>query len=475
MTVNKKIQKVKWKLLVSFKTELLTEYLIQKNHYRMANVAGLPFKKRLIIDNDVYNDSAELFNVFLKIDKNLYSVANKIFNQVKRRSSRLLQYSRFISRNDFTVLVDRQLLKVFVHWLKLYEEVVFLIGAPGRLDEFLEDKIKEELRQYNIENVKDIFGVLSYPNCLSGAVKEKADLMELAVKNKLDNADINRHYIKYSWINLTLLAGELYTVNDIRNKIKQLSGNKEIEKELNNIRNGIGENQKLFLSLKKHYRFSKKFLKLVRLFQSATCFRTARLDWLNQACALMRPMLLEVAKRLGLTSEELIYCLPEEILNSLKRKKMTVAKKEIHRRMNKYLMVTLEGKYPQLILGHEIDKIKKSLMHEFAEKEIRGTIAYPGIVRGIVKIVKDRTELSKVKENDVLVSKLTTPDFVPAMEMASAIVTDLGGITSHAAIVARELKKPCIIGTRNATQILKDGDLVEVDTNNGVVKILKKK
>ncbi len=69
---------------------------------------------------------------------------------------------------------------------------------------------------------------------------------------------------------------------------------------------------------------------------------------------------------------------------------------------------------------------------------------------------------------------MTTPDFIPAMKKASAIITDEGGITCHAAIVSRELKKPCIIGTTNATKILRNGDSVEVDANNGIVKILER-
>lgn len=69
---------------------------------------------------------------------------------------------------------------------------------------------------------------------------------------------------------------------------------------------------------------------------------------------------------------------------------------------------------------------------------------------------------------------MTSVDFVPIMKRASAFVTDEGGITSHASIVSREMNKPCIIGTKIATQVLKDGDLVEVDANNGVVKILKR-
>ena len=68
---------------------------------------------------------------------------------------------------------------------------------------------------------------------------------------------------------------------------------------------------------------------------------------------------------------------------------------------------------------------------------------------------------------------MTTPDYIPAMKKAAAFVTDEGGITCHAAIIAREMKKPCIVGTKIATQILHDGDLVEVDADKGVVRIIK--
>jgi len=68
---------------------------------------------------------------------------------------------------------------------------------------------------------------------------------------------------------------------------------------------------------------------------------------------------------------------------------------------------------------------------------------------------------------------MTRPGTIVACNQAAAIITDEGGITSHAAVIARELKIPCIVGTKHATQVLKDGDLVEVNANRGVVKIIK--
>jgi len=75
---------------------------------------------------------------------------------------------------------------------------------------------------------------------------------------------------------------------------------------------------------------------------------------------------------------------------------------------------------------------------------------------------------------DIIVAVMTRPDYVPAMKKAAAIITDEGGITCHAAIISRELKKPCVIGTKIATQVLNDGDLVEVDADEGVVRVLER-
>ena len=105
--------------------------------------------------------------------------------------------------------------------------------------------------------------------------------------------------------------------------------------------------------------------------------------------------------------------------------------------------------------------------------ELNGQCACKGKVQGTAKIIKDKKDYNKFNAGDVLVSWATNPNMVPLMKRASAIVTDEGGVTCHAAIVSRELGIPCVIGTRFATKILKDGQLVEVDATRGTVKIKK--
>ncbi len=100
---------------------------------------------------------------------------------------------------------------------------------------------------------------------------------------------------------------------------------------------------------------------------------------------------------------------------------------------------------------------------------LEGLAASPGVGVGPVKIIKSADELSRVKDGDVLVAVMTNPDFVPAMRRASAILTDEGGRTSHAAIVSRELGIPAVVGSRMATKILKEGEIITVDGSTGRV------
>ena len=103
------------------------------------------------------------------------------------------------------------------------------------------------------------------------------------------------------------------------------------------------------------------------------------------------------------------------------------------------------------------------------EAILTGVAASPGAASGVVKIIRDPSQIDKIIDGDILVAEMTTPDFVPAMKRAVGIITDRGGRTAHAAIVSRELGIPCIVGTERATSLLKDGQEVTVDGSSGKV------
>jgi len=128
----------------------------------------------------------------------------------------------------------------------------------------------------------------------------------------------------------------------------------------------------------------------------------------------------------------------------------------------------------ELLLNTEarqlIGKISKINLEDI--NEIKGTVANKGVIKGRVKLVFLEQDLDKVQIGDVIVTTMTRPEWVPVMKFAGAYVTDAGSVLCHAAIVSREFNKPCIINTKIATQVLHDGDLVEVDADNGIVRKL---
>ena len=184
----------------------------------------------------------------------------------------------------------------------------------------------------------------------------------------------------------------------------------------------------------------------------------------------------DIAKNYKVDFKDLGYFTLDELGQCLKKDKLDI---NIITRRKKHSCVIikagdqlkvriLEGsgikKYGRIV--KEIEKYKKS-------PTIKGLIAQPGYAKGIVKIFKSYHDIKHIKMGDILVAATTHPNYLPAMKKAAAFITDEGGIASHAAIVAREFKKPCIVGTKIATRVLNDGDLVEVDANNGVIRILK--
>ncbi len=102
--------------------------------------------------------------------------------------------------------------------------------------------------------------------------------------------------------------------------------------------------------------------------------------------------------------------------------------------------------------------------------EVSGQVAFQGKVSGKVRRIMSVEQVDELEEGEILLAPMTLPEYVPAMKKAAAFVTDEGGVMCHAAIMAREFKKPCIIGTKIATKVFQDGDMVEVDAEKGIVK-----
>ncbi|MBU0597984.1 hypothetical protein KKF61_03220 [Patescibacteria group bacterium] len=183
----------------------------------------------------------------------------------------------------------------------------------------------------------------------------------------------------------------------------------------------------------------------------------------------MQPVLREITKRLKITLKEARLMLKGEIKDGLLKNKVN---HQALRQRTKQAVYYYEKGAEVIFTGTKaktlIKKAEKQIHHEV--HELHGQVGSIGKAIGYVKLIFRPKDMVKMNKGDILVSIATDPDIVPAMKKAAAIVTEQGGVTSHAAIVSREMNIPCVIGTKIATRVLKDGDKVEVDANKGIVK-----
>jgi len=186
----------------------------------------------------------------------------------------------------------------------------------------------------------------------------------------------------------------------------------------------------------------------------------------------MSAILKEIARRHFITEKQVRFMTAAEVEDLLLRG--TVNEAELLHRTKECVLYAEDG-FDAVYIGEKAKPLLASFQREINTDvaELKGDTACPGYAKGRVKIIIRAEEMGKMNQGDILVSIATDPDIVPAMKKAAAIVTEQGGVTSHAAIVSRELGIPCVIGTKIATKVLKDGDLVEVDATKGVVKKLQ--
>ena len=124
-------------------------------------------------------------------------------------------------------------------------------------------------------------------------------------------------------------------------------------------------------------------------------------------------------------------------------------------------------------IPHRYILVRRSDRAQPRHAKVKGLVARPGLAVGKVVIVRTYHDIKRVGEGDILIANTTHPNYLSAMKKASAFVTNEGGIICHAAIVAREMGKPCIVGTRVATKVFRDGDRVAVDADRGIVRLMK--
>lgn len=219
---------------------------------------------------------------------------------------------------------------------------------------------------------------------------------------------------------------------------------------------------------------SRDYRSLIKLARTAAIVRDRKKELLLVAIDLMDAWLKDVCRQNNYNYKCLRWLTVDEINNLIFNNQTSYLEAAENYEKNK-------RRFGLMFSPGYIDVSKKtfdavsSLNNSDGANVLRGVSASPGTYTGKIKIVLNaQAGRNDFKSGDILVTSMTRPEFLPLMSKAGAFITEEGGISCHAAIVAREMKKPCIISVKNVTRILKDGDIVQIDAKSGLISKLVK-
>lgn len=302
------------------------------------------------------------------------------------------------------------------------------------------------------------------------------DISEL-LKNNEVRKDLERVQKSFHWIQNNYKNVEALSVEFFAEQLLELfQKDKDVLiKELNELNEVVGMHQKECEQIKEKSVFSSEDFDKLFWIGKIGWWVDRRKEYNLLSSYYIGRYLKWICQKHGMIYEDASFLLPSEV-EQIENGVATIADFPVDDRKNESIhMYDIDGN-ETIVIGDEAKEFWGIVNPEVKKNEgneVKGMIAYKGKVRGVVRVVMDAYNPGEFNEGDILITGMTRPDFLSLMKKAAAFVTDEGGITCHAAIVARELKTPCVIGTKIATKVFKNGDFVEVDADNGVVRIIK--
>lgn len=367
----------------------------------------------------------------------------------------------------------------------LFEEFVELTltwwGNSLYVDLF--DPAEEIILDYIFGNRRAEIGkgninILMSPDKLSKFQEEQKELLSifgLAKENGITeevSSLLEEHSRKYYWLKNDYEVFEYLGPEYYLKQLEKLVSDPEL---VNQIVPGLDKfeaNQQKKRDIVNELKLDSDIVRKLGFFNWTTTFRDERKRY-NQIC---NYVLLKNAERisgdLSFPVDLVKEALPTEIIRLVKGDQALIEDLRLRAQSGLITFTDLEQGL-DMRSGDVVREYYDILEQTIQASEIKGATASAGKAIGTAKIIMNQNDFPKMERGDVLVAPMTRPEYVPVMKMASAIVTDEGGITCHAAIISRELGIPCITGTQVATKSLHDGDMIDVNADHGLIKMIK--
>ncbi len=450
----------------------------------------LPFntalKEQHTLNDNVYISRSE----FQKFTRRIVSRAQHDPNFSLRYERQALEDCRRYIRTMKVMARSRDDRRVMSEFARRSQFLASHLFPPLALEEWLQEEVVQGVAArlgsgYPAEEMKNILETLLLPSEPSSMQQRRLAILKLSLSIQRKAAwrqvigssakrpppalrrAIVRFHDRYAWLPDHYCRRQYESIEKIRKELATLT-RQPVRRWIIEMRQTQRAHQASYHTLSRSLRIPSSLQALIEATRLIAVLRLIRLEVLSHAVFLLQATFARIESSYKLPSITDMYYW--EILDVLDGK--SVDSLDIRRRRHGFgLSVIGRDIYP--MSSQQAAKLERLIAGKIeGKKQVAGQIACNGWVRGIARVLSTGAEAKRVRRGDILITSMTTPDFVPAMERAAAFVTDEGGISCHAAIVSREMNKPCVIGTKIATQVFKDGDRVEVDANKGIVRKL---
>lgn len=432
----------------------------------------------------MYMPKFELERTKYEISPNLFLNEKDYKNFVKTFEKEYKDWTNWIEdikTKDYSQATRKELLKDHKDFTSYQRDSVGYFGSTRtETNHAVEQKLERIVEEKFEDKWPEIFGILTTPLELDDIQKQQLDLARLSDKKDVSDKDLLEHTSEFPW----LVFGQFddkKVVEYVKSLVDDYDGpsHKEAVKRQEDEKKKIKEEQE---KLYKQLSDRKETRHLATVLQEQAVRRMDIKDFWVGSYFLSKNLWEKIAEELSLDIWDFLkYIFPHEVQLLLGNEFEGDINKILDERKKSYAIYYSGSGDIQLLTAEEADTAFKNIVHQAQDvgEEIKGQTAVLGKYKGKVRKVMpgDLDALQKDTEafqkGEVLVTTMTQPNMVPIMKKAGAVITDEGGITSHAAIVAREFKIPCIVGCLNAMQVLNDGDEIEVDADKSVVRIIK--
>jgi phosphohistidine swiveling domain-containing protein len=403
----------------------------------------------------------------------------QFIEKYEKGKNEFLEASNFVFENGKKLEVEELFpeYKKYINTLRSSWSEIFI--QPWAIDNFFVPEIEKILLgQVGKEKFEEFWEIANLPTDYIATQRAQLRVLSDFIDGRLEE-NIDEIVREYCWMAVYNFCDKPLGSDYFFDIVTDLSVAQAKEKRseiIEYVENSKKKFEKMLSEIE-----DRKLRELLQIINFYVVFRTERIEIVKEGLFKMKSFfdrLVEYAKREiseNWEFNDVLYLTSKEIFDHFEKESNFPELEIVRKRLSSdYIHVYESDRFFLLEDAVEIGIILDQVSSNLDIEEFSGVVASKGKAVGVAKIVSHMKYVSKVGDGEILIAPMTFPEYLPAMKKAAAFVTNEGGITCHAAIISREMKKPCIIGTKIATQVLKDGDLVEVDADKGVVKILKK-